>query len=145
LIKKYTSNTIISLNGVKTTNKEELSRELKKYSPGQKITITTLMDDAYLDSEIILEENPSNESLAYLGVGFYERTSNNILSKIVQKLSSFKDPNIYYTPKFKAAEFIYDLLWWLILVSFSVAIMNMLPVGIFDGGRFFLFNNVKLN
>ena len=35
------------------------------------------------------------------------------------------------------AKFIYDLLWWLVLISFSVALVNMLPVGIFDGGRFF--------
>ena len=33
--------------------------------------------------------------------------------------------------------FIYDLLWWLIIISISVALVNMLPVGIFDGGRFF--------
>lgn len=137
LIKKNLSNTIIGLNGVKTTSREELARELAKYSPGQKIIITTLIDDAYLDSEIILEKNPTNESLAYLGIGFYDRTNSKGLSAIMQKLSSFKNVNTYYSPKFKSADFIYDLLWWLVLISFSVAIMNMLPVGIFDGGRFF--------
>ena len=34
-------------------------------------------------------------------------------------------------------EFIYDFLWWLVLISLSVALVNMLPMGIFDGGRFF--------
>ena len=29
------------------------------------------------------------------------------------------------------------LLWWLILISISVALVNMLPMGLFDGGRFF--------
>ena len=33
--------------------------------------------------------------------------------------------------------FFYNLLWWLILICISVALVNMLPVGIFDGGRFF--------
>ena len=33
--------------------------------------------------------------------------------------------------------FVYNLLWWLVLISISVALMNMLPMGIFDGGRFF--------
>jgi regulator of sigma E protease len=33
--------------------------------------------------------------------------------------------------------FLYYLIWWLILVNVSVAVMNMIPVGIFDGGRFF--------
>ena len=43
----------------------------------------------------------------------------------------------YYKPNFEFALFIYNLLWWIILISFSVALINMLPIGIFDGGRFF--------
>jgi len=49
--------------------------------------------------------------------------------------SLFKNPHIYY----ESSDFelyIYNLLWWLVLISFSVALINMLPVGIFDGGRF---------
>ena len=52
-------------------------------------------------------------------------------------ISSFKDSSLYYKQNFDGAEIIYNLLWWLVLISFSVALMNMLPVGIFDGGRFF--------
>ena len=33
--------------------------------------------------------------------------------------------------------FIYNLLWWLVIINISVALINMLPMGIFDGGRFF--------
>lgn len=137
LIKKNLSNTIISLNGVKVTSREKLAEELKKYSPGQEIVITTLMENAYLDSNIVLEKNPLNQSQAYLGIGFYDRSGGSGLNKIVKAISSFKNQNVYYTTKFGAAEFIYNFLWWLVLISFSVAIMNMLPVGMFDGGRFF--------
>jgi membrane-associated protease RseP (regulator of RpoE activity) len=33
--------------------------------------------------------------------------------------------------------FIYNLLWWIVIINISVALMNMLPLGIFDGGKFF--------
>ena len=52
-------------------------------------------------------------------------------------MSSFKDQHVYYTANYQAAWFVYNLLWWLILISISVALVNMLPMGIFDGGRFF--------
>ena len=34
--------------------------------------------------------------------------------------------------------FIYNLFWWIVLISLSVALTNMLPMGMFDGGRFFM-------
>src|SRR3989344_5329747 len=34
--------------------------------------------------------------------------------------------------------FLFDMIWWIILINFAVAICNMLPIGIFDGGRFFM-------
>ena len=33
--------------------------------------------------------------------------------------------------------FIYNLIWWIAIVNISVALVNMLPMGIFDGGRMF--------
>ena len=35
------------------------------------------------------------------------------------------------------SDFIYDLLWWMIFLNISVALVNMLPLGLFDGGRVF--------
>ena len=35
------------------------------------------------------------------------------------------------------AEFIYDFLWWIMIINLLVALFNMLPLGILDGGRFF--------
>jgi len=53
-------------------------------------------------------------------------------------LASFKDPHVYYKPKSgEWSIFVYNLLWWLVIISISMALINMLPVGIFDGGRFF--------
>jgi len=54
--------------------------------------------------------------------------------------TSFKDPMTFYFPKFnpEVTKFFYDLLWWIVLINLSLALTNMLHVGIFDGGRFFM-------
>jgi membrane-associated protease RseP (regulator of RpoE activity) len=136
-IRANLSNTILKLNEVNTNSREQLEIEFLKYSPEDKIKITTLVDNVPFEQEITLTKNPINKTQPYLGIGFYEKGNSNIIGKFMSLISSFKNPSIYYIPKFSAAEFIYSLLWWLVLIGFSVAVMNMLPVGIFDGGRFF--------
>ena len=131
------SNTILRVNGVSVTNKEQLGEELMKYSPGEEVRITTLSDDSYRDYEITLGKNPLDSSRPYLGIGFINRKSSGLFWGMISAFTSFRASEVYYKPVFKAAEFIYDWLWWLVLVCLSVALVNMLPVGIFDGGRFF--------
>jgi len=54
-----------------------------------------------------------------------------------------KDPSVYYAPSAKGefasglTIFIYNLLFWIIIINVSVMLVNMLPFGIFDGGKFF--------
>jgi membrane-associated protease RseP (regulator of RpoE activity) len=136
-VKTNLSNTVIKINEISIKNREQLGKELMKYRPGESVTITTLEDDSYRDYKIILGKNPENKSIPYLGIGFLDRQNSGLLAKLVNAISSFRDSNVYYKPNFEAAEFIYNLLWWLVLICFSVALVNMLPVGIFDGGRFF--------
>jgi membrane-associated protease RseP (regulator of RpoE activity) len=142
-VKANLSKIILKINGVNVTNKEELARELLKYSPGDKLIITTLADDANRDYEIILGESPKNKSLPYLGVGFINTQSSGIFGKLMN-IFTFKLAGVYYKPNFQAAEFIYNLIWWIVLICFSVALINMLPVGIFDGGRFFYLTALAL-
>jgi membrane-associated protease RseP (regulator of RpoE activity) len=136
-IKANLSSLIVKINGVNILSRESIAEEISKYSPGDKVTVTTRMDDYDMDYQIVFGENPFNSTKAYLGIGFMERKNSGIIGTVMSWFTSFKDSNIYYTPKFGAAEFIYNLLWWLVMISFSVALVNMLPVGIFDGGRFF--------
>ncbi|MDO8622980.1 MAG: site-2 protease family protein [archaeon] len=142
---------ITEINNNKITSRDDLRNELAKYKPGDNITITTKINDTSKKYEVTLLASPGNETLPWLGIGFYETTQKGIISKTYLKLSSyFKEPHVYYEPKYEASVFIYNLLWWIILISVSVALVNMLPVGIFDGGRFFyltmfgIFKNEKI-
>lgn len=124
---------ITELNGIEINGWENLGNEINKYYPGDEVEITTTEGNY----EITLGENPSDSKKPWLGIGYQEQSGSGVLGKFVQWISSYKKQNIYYAEKFVGAEFIYDLLWWLVLISFSVALVNMLPMGIFDGGRFF--------
>lgn len=128
---------IIEIDGVKITGWENFGEEILKYSPGDNITLKTKVGEETQEYEITLGKNPNDAEKPWLGIGFAEQKRSGVIGKVVEVLSSFKKPQIYYEPKFEFAEFIYDFLWWLILISISVALVNMLPMGIFDGGRFF--------
>jgi len=127
---------IKSINGEVIDDTNKLSQELNRYSSGDEVVIITEMDDGEKEFTIRLDEN-SQTKKPWLGVAFIETRSQGIIGKVYTTLSSFKNPHVYYKPINEFSLFIYNLLWWVILISISVALVNMLPVGIFDGGRFF--------
>jgi len=136
-IKENLSSIILEIGGVKIDNLDKLVEELGKYSPGEEVIVKTKTTQGFEEKAITLEEHPERPGTAWLGIGFTNQEGSSVLGKIMGKLS-FKQPWVYYEPKFgEISIFIYNLLWWIILISVSVALINMLPVGIFDGGRFF--------
>lgn len=124
---------ITSVDGVEVHSWDELGIEVMKYSPGDKVEIITTEGNY----EIVFGENPDDKSEPMLGIGYREVQRRNLIGKTIDAISSFKKDYIYYAPKYEAAEFIFNFVWWLVLISFSVALVNMLPMGIFDGGKFF--------
>ncbi len=137
-IRANLSGIITEINGVKIKDIDGLVEEISKYSPGDKVTITEKTDTGFSDKEIILEEHPNKPGNTWLGIGFFSKKSGGFFGRLVGKIASFRDKNIYYEPKIDGISvFIYNLLWWVVIISISVALINMLPVGIFDGGRFF--------
>lgn len=133
---------IVKINNEKINNLGEFSEELDKYSVGQELTITTFYNDKNHNYTITLRENPQTGE-PWIGIIFYEQPSG-LVATIASATTVFKEPNVYYHPNNIIYEFIYNLLWWLILISFSVALINMLPMGIFDGGRFFYLTVLKI-
>ena len=124
---------ISEIDGSKIQSLEDLSKTLNNYSPGDKINIKTTKGSY----DVVLGEHPLNPEEPWLGIFFQKSQKGTFLGKVVGFLS-VKKPNIYYESEIGGAgDFIYDFLWWLVLISFSVALVNMLPMGIFDGGRFF--------
>jgi membrane-associated protease RseP (regulator of RpoE activity) len=51
----------------------------------------------------------------------------------------FKDSSTFYKPTWDGefVYFIYHLFWWIMTINLLVALFNMMPLGILDGGRFF--------
>ncbi len=137
-IKEGLSSIITKINGVDIDSLDKLISELKKYGPGEEVVVTTLVDEGFQEDTIVLGEHPEHEGQSWLGIGFFDRSRSGLFGNIVDKISSFKKPNVHYEPNFSGGSlFVYNLLWWMILISISVAFVNMLPVGLFDGGRFF--------
>lgn len=127
---------ITEINGVKTTSPEELKNAILANKPGDNVTIKTIIDKEVKTYNIELA-NKSDKP--FLGIGITPFQSKGMLGKIFNLITKVKDPLIYYDSSLgDAGIFIYDLLWWIVLISLSVALVNMLPLGIFDGGRFFM-------
>lgn len=129
---------ILSIDGKTVTSAKELNQTLSEnYSPGDNVSIKTLDE---MGQPIIKEiELADNEGRAYLGVGFVPGSQKGIGGLILKVVTSIRDPVVYYEPLWDGefVQFIYDLLWWIIMINILVALFNMLPVSILDGGRFF--------
>jgi membrane-associated protease RseP (regulator of RpoE activity) len=136
---------ITKVNNEPISNLETFSKELGTHSPGEEITIGTLVNREEIEYKVILEENPISEGEAWLGVSFSKiSNSKGVVSRIAATTTFYKEPHAYYIPNHEWQQFVYDLIWWLIIISFSVALINMLPMGIFDGGRFFYLTVLSL-
>jgi len=127
---------IVSFGGTKVTNPEELREAIANAVPNQVVTITTKADGHDSNYDIKLGEKSGK---AYLGIGIIEPRTGKITGWIYKATSAVKNPFVYYEARWGGdfSEFVYNLLWWMVLINFSVALVNMLPVGMFDGGRFF--------
>lgn len=127
---------IISLDGYPTRNIGELSNEIQAHRPGDTVTFVVGEDKV---KEIINVTLAERNGKAYLGIGVVKPSHGPLTGWIYRIVENIKDPFIHYEPTWGGdfTWFVYYLLWWIVLINISVALMNMLPVGIFDGGRFF--------
>lgn len=131
------SGAISKIGTEKIISMEKLTEVISSYSVGETVTIETYDGNEFSEVEIVFGENPEKENTAWIGVTFKIKDTSSFISKFASATTFYKGDNVYYAPDWEFAQFIYDFLWWLVLISFSVALVNMLPMGIFDGGRFF--------
>lgn len=130
---------IIEVDGNKIKTHDDLAEVLKNCEPGDKINIKTKDDNKILGYDLLLGEDPNEKGRAVIGIGLLNQ-NNGLIGRISGYFSFFKKSGTYYEPRFNTnlIIFIYNLIWWLALVNISVALMNMLPVALFDGGRMFM-------
>ena len=134
---------IVAINENKIEDYEDLTEVMKMYKPGDVVKITTIDTTEgkreTLKYEVVLAEDPYEKGRAVIGIG-YLSTRESVLGQITDTFNFFKKPATHYEAKFNGdlILFIYNLIWWLAIINFSVALINMLPMGIFDGGRMFM-------
>lgn len=127
---------ITSLDNVPIRSYADLQNALALHTPHDNITITTKNDKGKAQQfNITLAER---DGKAFLGIGIAPLPSTGIRGIVYRLIATVKEPHVYYESRLgDLGIFIYDLLWWILVINLSVALVNMLPVGIFDGGRFF--------
>lgn len=128
--------TILSIDGMPTRSIEELRAAIASRRPGDRVTLATLQDDATVEYTLALGER---EGRAYLGIGVSKPSQSGFKGFVSKVIYSIKDPFTYYAPTWGGdfAWFLYYLLWWVFMINLLVALFNMLPLGMLDGGRFF--------
>lgn len=135
-LKARLSGAITHINNKPVTSYEELRDSILSYHPGDAIVIKTIKNNQVKEYPINLGEKNGK---AYLGIGVLPPNQGKISGAINSVITKVKDPGVYYESKLgDFGLFIYNLLWWIVVLNLLVAFTNMLPVGIFDGGRFFM-------
>jgi len=131
------SGAILEMNGFKVESKEQISNYIQIRKPGDEMNIKTILPNGEIKEYDI--ELSSNNGKPFLGIGFAKRNHEGVMGLFYKTLDNIKDPNVNYESRLgDFGWFIYYLLWWLVVICIGVALTNMLPLGIFDGGRFFM-------
>ncbi|MDH3353020.1 MAG: site-2 protease family protein [Nanoarchaeota archaeon] len=130
---------IIQADDVKITGQDKLREFLENKHPGEAVKFITEDNEGIKEYNIILGERPDDSTKAYLGVGHSTTQRSGFIQNILGKFMSFKESSTLYKPTWdgELVYFINYLLWWVMVINLLVALFNMLPIGILDGGRFF--------
>jgi membrane-associated protease RseP (regulator of RpoE activity) len=110
---------IIGLNGQRTENITSFVVELNKLKPEQKISL--MLEDRSI--ELTTSENIKNTSKAYLGLN------------LKQNIQLKEDSENKYGKLPWLALYISQLFYWLFALNIGIGLINLLPLGIVDGGR----------
>ncbi len=130
---------IIGINDEEIKTHDDLAQIMENYNVGDEIKIKTKVDEDILEYDLVLGEDPNQKGRAVIGIGVVNARTR-VIGRISEFFNFFKKPATNYEPRFNSnlIIFIYNLIWWIALVNISVALVNMLPMGIFDGGRMFM-------
>lgn len=132
------SGAITHINGESIGSYAEFTETLSKSRPGDIVEITTKKGSEIITKTITLG---SNEGRAFLGISVPNPsragTFVSFLYSFTPKLNNALTGLHYESRLGDFGTFIFHMLWWVMTINFFVALFNMLPLGILDGGRFF--------
>jgi membrane-associated protease RseP (regulator of RpoE activity) len=123
---------IVSVDGKKVKSFDEMMAMINQKKPGDVVKIETIKNGTKEEYEITLASHPKNASRPFIGISYFKLGT---LTKFLLSLSPASNPFLLKEPKHKAADFFKDLFYWIVLIGISVALFNMLPFSILDGGR----------
>ncbi len=134
---------ITKINDKPITSLEDISLAISDMKIKDKIEVTTIYingsSNAELKYNLSLGKSYLNESRAIIGIVSPNLRSIGGFRGMIYRITVvFRNPVVYYESKSMPGltEFTYTLLLWLVLINFGVALANMWPVAIFDGGFF---------
>ena len=130
---------IIQADDVKIIGHDTLREFLENKQPGDSVKFITENEKETKEYDIILGEHPEDSSRAYVGVGHSVASRQGFVQKVLVKFMDFKESSTLYKPTWdgKFVYFIYHLFWWIMIINLLVALFNMMPLGMLDGGQFF--------
>lgn len=130
---------IIMADDVAIKSRDDLRWFLESREPGDGVVFVTEDEDGVHNYDIVLGEHPDDSSLAYLGIGNSVVGNRGFVRNILDRFMGFREASTYYKPSWDGdfVYFVYHLLWWVMVINLLVALFNMLPLGMLDGGRFF--------
>jgi membrane-associated protease RseP (regulator of RpoE activity) len=117
-----TNEIITSFNGIEINSLEQLFNELNKTEPFEKVTLQT-ENNTY---NLVLAEHPDGKEYGYIGINLADKTG--IKQSILDGVG--KIPVQIFA-------WFSILIYWLFLTNLMVGLVNLLPLGIVDGGQMF--------
>jgi len=110
---------IVAVDGHEIRNISDLNAVLSATAPGTEVNVTVLRDGESVVLRLRTAPHPSNGSRSYLGVSIAEYHPSTI-------------------PWLRGQAYLHwtSTLHWLTVLSFSVAMINMLPIPLLDGSGF---------
>jgi membrane-associated protease RseP (regulator of RpoE activity) len=133
---------ITEIDGLKIKIGEDISKVIAGKKVGERISIKTKLGNETYSYSFNLGADYNNQTRPVIGIATSASSSgsHSLRAWITKLVNRFNDPSVHYEPKIDGdfTTFVYYLLWWIFMINLSVAVANMLPLGIFDGGRFFM-------
>lgn len=118
-----------TINGKTITNNSDFMNMFQCAPPGTTFLVT---DENYTYTLVSIPKQGEPQK-AYLGIKCYTSSQGSVCMNTSYRIKNGMNPYLL-----KIFSFIREVIYWVLLISLGLALINLLPCGPFDGGRIFL-------